>query len=148
MTQLERARRRTHEILEIGTDGDAFSRWVDRGLIGLVALNVLAVILQSVESFSLVYEEAFAAFEFVSVGVFTIEFALRLWSSADSPGAGTTAWKRRARYLRSPLAVADLLAIAPFYLATILSADLRFLRILRLLRVLKLTRYSLSLIHI
>ena len=43
------------------------------------------------------------------------------------------------------MAVIDLVAIAPFYIAAaglIPASDLRFLRALRLLRVLKLTRYS------
>ena len=118
------------------------SRWADRGLIALVALNVLAVTLQSVESLSRAYDEAFAAFELVSVSVFSVEFVLRVWSAAERRDAGETGWKRRVRYLRSPLAVADLLAIAPFYLGALFAVDLRFLRILRLLRVLKLTRYS------
>ena len=44
--------------------------------------------------------------------------------------------------MASPLAIIDLLAIAPFYLAFFVSMDLRFLRVLRLLRIFKLTRYS------
>jgi voltage-gated potassium channel len=40
------------------------------------------------------------------------------------------------------MAIIDLLAILPFYLAFFISIDLRFLRVVRLLRVFKLTRYS------
>ncbi len=45
----------------------------------------------------------------------------------------------------TPLAIVDLLAIAPFYLPMLIPVDLRFLRALRLfriLRVLKIGRYS------
>jgi voltage-gated potassium channel len=49
---------------------------------------------------------------------------------------------KRFRYLKSPMAVIDLLAVLPFYLVTFFSIDLRILRILRLLRVVKFTRYS------
>tara|TARA_Y100001934_G_scaffold281047_1_gene389504 strand:+ start:6233 stop:6538 length:306 start_codon:yes stop_codon:yes gene_type:complete len=48
-------------------------------------------------------------------------------------------------YMLSPLALIDLLAIAPFYLATFIGIDLRFMRVFRLLRILKPTRHSAAL---
>lgn len=50
----------------------------------------------------------------------------------------------RLRSMLRPLALADLIAILPFYLGALVDADLRMLRALRLLRVLKLSRYSTS----
>jgi voltage-gated potassium channel len=51
----------------------------------------------------------------------------------------------RLKYMASPLALIDLIAIIPFYLPMIIPVELRLLRLLRLLRVfrvLKLGRYS------
>ena len=48
----------------------------------------------------------------------------------------------RLRYIFTPMAIVDLVAIVPFYLGMFFEVDLRAMRVLRLLRVFKLTRYS------
>lgn len=137
-------RRRTWEVLDVGTDGDQLSRTVDMMIMALVFGSVVATILESVVSLRLAYQDLFVAFEHVSVAAFTAEFLCRLWSSADArPGESET--RNRIRYLCSPFAIVDLIAIAPFYLIPLLGLDLRFLRIVRLLRLVKLTRYSAAL---
>ena len=50
----------------------------------------------------------------------------------------------RLRYMITPMAVINLFAILPFYLAFFVDADLRILHVLRLLRIFKLTRYASS----
>ena len=128
--------------MEVGRTDDQLSRWVDALIMTLVAGNVLAVILESVEEIRLAFGDLFLAFDQVSVAVFSVEFACRIWAARESLDSGKTAWRRRLRYLCSPLAIIDFLAIAPFYLSAYIALDLRFLRILRLLRIVKLTRYS------
>jgi len=126
-----------------GDEGHALGRLIDRLLITLIALNVLATILESIPSMARLYELPFYAFEVFSVAVFSIEYLLRVWSCVDLPcGRYKHPVFGRIRYLFSLLALIDLLAILPFYLFFFMQIDLRFLRILRLLRVLKLTRYS------
>ncbi|MCP4317573.1 MAG: ion transporter [Hyphomicrobiales bacterium] len=137
-------RRRTYEILEIAEKGDWASRICDYGLILLISVNVIAVILETLDPLQQPYRKVFDTLELVSVGIFTMEYSLRIWSAVERHTASgeDTAWKSRLRYLVSPMAVIDLLAILPFYLSVIIPVDLRFLRVLRLLRVFKLTRYS------
>ena len=142
MGWLARARRRTHEVIEVAAPDDELSRLFDIAVIALVAGNIVAVVLESVESLAIAYGAWFAAFELVSVAVFSAELVLRVWSSVEDGSPDQGPFERRLRYLASPMAIADMAAIAPFYLASIFSIDLRFLRMLRLLRVLKLTRYS------
>lgn len=142
MASVARLRRRTHEILENARSGDELSFVVDVGLIALVTGNVLAVVLQSVDALDARYRDLFEGFERVSVAAFTAEYLLRIWSAAERAEEHGGAMRSRLRYVFSPMALADLAAIAPFYLSALFSVDLRFLRILRLLRVLKLTRYS------
>jgi voltage-gated potassium channel len=83
----------------------------------------------------------FDTFDTVSVLIFTVEYLARVWVSVEAQ-PGENALRARLRYLVTPMAIIDLLAIAPFYLSVIVGLDLRFLRVLRLLRVFKLTRYS------
>ncbi len=139
-TRIAAVRQRVYEVLEVGRPGDRLSRWVDLCLITLVATNLLAVILESVEWIRDVFAVEFARFELLSVAVFSLEYLLRLWTAGIA--TGQRGWRARWSYVRQPLAVADLLSIAPFYFAALFDMDLRFLRVLRLLRALKLTRYS------
>ncbi len=141
---LNRIQKRTAEVLHAGGGKDPLARFVDIVLIILITLNVVAVILESVPEIQRPLATAFFAFEVFSVVVFTVEYFLRLWSVTENPWHDK--YRRpfldRLRYLFSPMALIDLLAILPFYLSVFVSIDLRFLRVLRLLRVLKLTRYS------
>ena len=105
--------------------------------------NVLAVIFESVDEVGLRYAAYFEVFEVFSVIVFSAEYALRIWSCTENPqGTHRGAVADRLRYVLSPMAIIDFLAIAPFYLSMLFAIDLRFLRVFRLLRLLKLTRYS------
>ncbi len=137
-----RIRRRTFEVLEVAKPGDGLSRTIDGLIMGLVLMNVVAVILESVGPIEARYRDLFAGFERISVGVFSVEFVCRVWAAAEAAGPAEAARRTRLRYLRSPMALADLAAILPWYLAAFTAVDLRFLRMLRLLRLLKLTRYS------
>ncbi|MDQ2694853.1 MAG: ion transporter, partial [Pseudomonadota bacterium] len=137
-----RLRRRTYEILEVARGGDAASRAADVFLIILISANVAAIILESMPAVQAAHRVFFAAFEAFSVAVFTVEYLLRLWAAAEDDRRRGPAARRRLRWAVSPLALCDLLAILPAYLALFVGMDLRFLRVLRLLRLFKLTRYS------
>lgn len=113
---------------------------------GLILLNVLAVVLETEPALARRFGAVFQGFEVFSVGIFSIEYLARLWSATASaryahPVGG------RLRFAARPLLVIDLLAILPAFLP-MLGVDGRFLRALRLmriLRVIKLGRYSSSL---
>lgn len=135
-------RNRVYEALS-GSSPHPLARFVSISLIALILLNVLAVMAESVESVRMEYGRWLTGFEIASVAVFSLEYLLRLWSCTSSPRfkhpiAG------RVRYIFTPLAIIDLLAILPALLMWT-GVDLRVLRILRLTRMLrlaKLGRYS------
>ncbi len=143
------AKDRTYEILEKASDGDLTSRLVDLFIVCLIILNIVMVILETMEELSSRYAAFFEYFEIFSVLVFTVEYLLRLWSStADEdfkhPVSG------RLKFLITPMALIDLIAILPFYLK-ILPVDLRVmrsLRLFRLFRLFKLARYSESMMSL
>lgn len=144
-------RSRFHAALDPDLGRSGIARAIDLALIVLIATNVAAVILETVESVGVPHARLFHVFELVSVAVFSVEYLLRLWivpERALAEGAaapGRNALRARLRYAVTPMALIDLLAIAPFYLAMFFSIDLRFIRIFRLLRILKLTRHSAAL---
>ena len=139
-------KKRLFEILEAASDSLS-SKIVGTFIMVVIILNVFAFILETVESLSIQYGFFFASFEIFSVAVFTIEYALRLWS-CTTDGRFSSPVTGRIRFAKTPLAVVDLIAILPFYLPLIFPVDARFVRILRLLRLfrlLKIARYSESL---
>lgn len=134
---------RIYELLEAGRPNDPLGRLVDGALIGLIALNVTAVVLESVSALSAAYGPQFRALEVFSVAVFTVEYGFRVWSCVEAKeGRYEDSFGGRLKYMLTPIALVDLMAILPFYLTVLFNIDLRFLRVLRLLRVFKLTRYS------
>ena len=121
-----------------------FSRCINYALIGLIIGNVIAVLLESINSIYKDYQWYFDIFEHISILIFTVEYILRFWSVVEKNPLDSE-WRQRWKYITSGAAIIDLLAILPAYLNFFVQIDLRFLRTLRLLRLLKLTRYFVSL---
>ncbi|MGJ0506251.1 MAG: cyclic nucleotide-gated ion channel [Methylocystis sp.] len=136
-----RLRRRVHVVLDGGAN-DRMTRLVHRGLIGLVALSVLCVVLESVHDYRR-FSPWFLGVERVAVACFTIEYLLRLWSAPDhTPYSDRSPLVARLAFVTSWSAVIDLLTILPLYLSFFISADLGVMVLFRLLRFFKLARYS------
>lgn len=140
----KKAKQCVHTLLTVGKGG-RLARAVDWLIVGLILLNIVAVVLATVDDVFRHYQRVFYALEIVSVGIFTIEYGLRVWSATVVPEYSDPVISR-LRFASSPYLLVDLLAIAPFYIGTVVFAtDLRVLRALRLfrfLRLLKLVRYS------
>src|SRR3990170_4453151 len=110
-------------------------------LLAAIVASVAVVVLETVESLADRYHALFIAIEIIAVGVFTVEYALRLWTAPDVHlGQGTTASRARLKYAVSAFGVIDLLAILPFYVNLLLPIHPDALHLLRLLRLLKIAR--------
>jgi voltage-gated potassium channel len=139
-------RRRTYEFLNSTKSTTRINRAFNVFIVTLILLNILAMILESVERIHNWMPRVFLAFEYFSVAVFSVEYALRLWSCVEE-----SPYRRpvlgRLRFVFTPLALVDLSAVLPFYLP-FFHADLRamrmfrMIRIMRLMRIAKLGRYS------
>ena len=111
-------------------------------LVLTILLNILIIILESVPSINTEYITWFKEFEIFSLIFFTIEYIARVYSIVEDPRYAHPV-RGRIKFLRSGMAIVDLLSILPFYL-TFIPWDLRFLRIFRLMalfRMFKIARY-------
>ena len=108
---------------------------------GVIFLSVVAVMLESVSDVHDVLAQEFRIFDMITVAIFSIEYLFRIYCCVENPDYEEPVLGR-LRFMVSPSALVDLIAILPFYLTFMVQIDLRFLRVIRLLRLLKFTRYS------
>lgn len=129
----DRLRKKIHTIIfEADTPaGKAF----DLILLAAILLSVFVVMLESVERLRNQYGYWFRLTEWVLTILFTIEYALRIYSVRKPWG-----------YVRSFYGMIDLLAILPTYLSILVAGAhtllvVRALRLLRIFRILKLVYF-------
>jgi len=135
-------RRRLYEILELSPRDDWVSLFVNRGLVLLIVVNLVALALQSVPSIESRHELLFVGIEVVSLIVFTAEYGLRLWVAAEHTPYEARRRGPRLGYALSPVGLVDLFAVLPFWVGLFVPFDLRALLVFRIVRFLKLVRYS------
>lgn len=141
---LKATKQKVHGLLHPEIVGDKhWDKIINIFIIVLIILNVLAVMLETVPSLhnDPQVKSFFHYFEEVSVIIFSVEYVLRVWSSNHDPKYKHSFWGR-LKYMASPAAIIDLLAVLPFYLHRIIGFDLRVLRMLRLLRFFRLFRLT------
>lgn len=148
-------RERIFRVIDEDARGYRPSRLFNGMIVFLIILNVIAIIFESDDNFALKYPKVFNQIELWSVLIFGLEYLLRL-ATADFIYTGQKGFRPFLRYIISPLAIIDLLAILPSILiivapyVSVLTPYLdfrviRLLRTMRLLRIFKITRYSASL---
>jgi voltage-gated potassium channel len=141
-TQFLKMRNTVFQLIEGSVHKSKIATLINIFLIMLILTNVIAIILESDKNLHAQYAKEFALFELISVSIFTIEYILRIWTCIESYRYKSySSTQARIRYLFSPIAVIDLLAIAPFFISLFFVIDLRYLRLIRVLRLLKLTHY-------
>jgi voltage-gated potassium channel len=104
-------------------------------LICLIVASVLAVMIDSIATYHTSYGDVLLRLEWFFTIVFTIEYALRIYSSPHPKG-----------YIFSFYGIIDLLSILPTYIAFLFPGSaylivIRIIRVLRIFRILKLFRY-------
>lgn len=137
------ARAWIYDVLERGERHPALARAVGFAISGLVLANVTGVIVQTVPGLPHEVVEILGWLDWVAVIGFASEYVLRLWACVENPRFARPLWGR-VKFVFTPMALIDLLAIAPG-LITLLElnlSSLRLFRVLRILRLLKLGRYS------
>src|SRR3974390_3714860 len=135
-------RRRVHALLDHGP-ASRVGLILDRALVGLIVVNLVAVALESVPALARDYHVLFASIECVALAVFSIEYGLRIWVAREhGPHRHLTPFRARLKYMLSPEGLVDFVAVLPFWFAPLLPDDLRMLQVLRIFRFFKIACYS------
>lgn len=128
-----------YNILENKTS-NPIARLVNVLLMLLIMFNVVSVILASDNDIYNSLQDIFDSFELFSIIIFSTEYLLRLWVCVEDTRYQSPV-KGRMKYMMSPMAIVDIVAVLPFYLGIFFNIDTRFLRVLRLFRIFKLSRH-------
>ena len=137
-------RKKTYQIL-VQNGGGKIGLIINIFIILLIISSVIIVILESDKELAESYKNEFYVFEMFAFIFFIIDYILRVWAAPEGgKKKGESNLKNRLRYIITPMAIIDLLAIIPFFLGYFITDDLLILRSLRLIRAFKLTRYARS----
>ncbi len=122
-----------HRII-FGVDTPA-GKGFDIVLLLLILSSITILMLESVQDVNVKWAATFKKLDWIITGLFTIEYALRIWTSEKSK-----------HYVFSFFGLIDLFSILPTYIGIIISgthalAIIRVLRLLRVFRVLKLVQF-------
>ncbi|MCR4618205.1 MAG: ion transporter [Lachnospiraceae bacterium] len=135
MEKYKQIKKRIFDIIQIGQRGDFPSFAFDIFIVVVIVLNILVLIL---ETFNLPAGllNALHIVEIVTIGIFIVEYILRIWTAdllypADSKG------KARLKFLISFDGIVDLLTIIPAFFLTGFSA-FRMLRVVRIFHLFRI----------
>ena len=130
-----KAKRRTHNIIQIGNREEFPSFAFDVFIVIVIVLNILVTFLGTFDELERFFT-AFTVTEAITMGIFSVEYALRIWT-ADILYPNCRPIRSRIKFLFSFDGVVDLLTILPFFFLSgfILLRILRVVRILRLFRI-------------
>jgi len=124
-------RQRLHEII-FEADTPA-GRGFDNALLACVVASVAVVMLESVAEVKAQHGQALLALEWIFTGIFTVEYALRLYCVG-----------KPLRYATSFFGLVDLMAVLPSYLSPLLpgAQSLLVIRVLRMLRIFRIFKLA------
>ena len=157
-TERPSLRRRVYALLEpVAGDGYHISRpgrintpfLIESILVSIILINSASLILWTVPRFAVSWATVFHLIEYTTIGIFLVEYSLRLWTAPESDDESRRSeWGQRWRYVWSPNALVDAAALAPSAIGAIVllasgaGPSLSFLLTVRLLtRTAKLARY-------
>ena len=129
-------KQRIFNIIQIGNKDDFASRAFDIFITIVISINILVTILETYSGMS-PYFYTLETIAFVTIIIFCIEYALRIWT-ADLLYPSVSKSKAILKFLISYDGIVDLLTILPFFF---LSGFVAF-RILRIIRIFHLFRIN------
>ena len=147
MNFYQRIKRGVFEVIQPSADATGRRRIVsgifDSMIMTLIVFSVLSVFICTFRIPDWLFR-ILVRIEFVSIIIFTVEYALRIWT-ANLLFPDLNPVRARIRYVTSPMAIIDLISILPFLVPVLHTYNLigvRVFRLVRLLRIFKLNRYS------
>ena len=127
-------------ILNEDTPDTPLKRKVGLFILFLILVSSVEVILESVVSLNLRYNQFFLGIDLVVSVIFSIEYILRLWTYRINRKKPTI--KQLLSYVFSFYMIIDLVSILPFFISISASKGYGFLRIVRILRLFRLMKFA------
>lgn len=137
---MPRLRSYLHHQLYEGVEADGRLTWMNRVLVPVIVIAVAVAVIATEPSITDQWHHDLIIAEVVFGFVFLAEYIARIYAAAERPG-DEAAWRKRWRFIRSPLGLIDLLVVVSS-LFPLLVADAIVLRMVRLLRVLAAMKFS------
>lgn len=137
----EHIRYRLYEILEVRTGIDHTSRLYDFIYFVTIVVNLAASILHTYKTYRAEYGDLLLAVENITVGLFCIDYILRLWTAKYMYPESTEPRAVR-KYIFSFTGIIDMLSFLPYYLPVFFPAGAVAFRMLRVMRVFRLFRIN------
>ncbi|MCR5097377.1 MAG: ion transporter [Lachnospiraceae bacterium] len=135
-------RKRIYDIIQIGSREDVPSRLADYVIASSIVINIICLF---AGTFSIPpdIDRNLDMIESVTVGIFILEYILRVWT-ADFYYTGISPAKARFKYVFSFFGLVDLLSILPYFIAMLPwgMVAFRILRIFRIFRLFKINAQS------
>ncbi len=130
-----RVKKRIFEIIQIGQTDDWVSRFFDRFIVVTIVVNIAAMFLETFSEMT-PYLSLLHGAETVTVMIFCVEYALRIWT-ADCLYPELKRSRAVFKFLRSYDGVIDLLTILPFFFLSgfVVFRMFRVVRIFHLFRI-------------
>ncbi len=131
----KRIKKRIFDIIQIGNREDTVSRAFDYFIVSIIITNILVMFLETFD-FPAPVMTALNILEYLTIGVFCVEYALRIWS-ADYLYPEKKKSRAILRFLLSYDGIVDLLTILPFFFLSgfVVFRMLRVVRIFHLFRI-------------
>ncbi len=139
-TAMEKARKRTFEIIQIGNRPDIPSILFDFFITGVIFLNLFITFFSTYEEYAS-YAKHLDSLEIFTVVVFTIEYALRLWTAKYLYPEEESPLRAAIRFIFSFYGMIDLLTIIPYFVPMVISGAIAF-RVLRVFRIFRLFKIN------
>lgn len=142
LLKLREYKKRIFDIIQIGNRSDTVSLFFDLLITVVIVLNISVCFLQTFDQ-AAAYTQVFNEIEAVTVFIFVVEYALRLWTAEylyPQSKRGVAVLK----FAGSFYGVIDLLSFLPYFLPFFFPSGAVVFRMLRVVRIFRLFRINAS----
>lgn len=128
---------KTYLEISLFPSANSKSTILERVISYIILLSVLTLVLETEPTLSQPFKQYFSQAEFIFLTIFSCEYIVRLSLAGVRPEY--QGLKGRLKYMISPFALIDLVAILPSLLAGLLP-DLMLIRLVRLVRMMRIAK--------
>lgn len=141
LSRYAQAKTRVRAILDHPEKDDRAAMVVQIILAATIVINTISVVIFTVPTVSLLYENVLNTIITVCLGIFAVEYVLRIWSCTLTNDPKQKVLDR-IRYALHFYLIIDLISIIPFVFPYLVPGHVALLRLVRLVSIFKLGRYT------